>query len=402
MANSIFGVTELNIYIKNMFKCDYLLQRVSVRGEISNLKYHTSGHVYFSLKDEGGLVSCALFARYRAGLNFLLKEGMQVIVSGNVDLYEKSGIYQIYVKEVKEEGKGSLFEQFEKLKAKLEERGMFSAEYKRAIPGFIKTLGVVTAPTGAAVRDIIDVSKRRNPGIQIILYPAIVQGEQAPQSIIKGIKALENYGVDLIIAGRGGGSMEDLWAFNDEGVCQAIFDCQVPIISAVGHETDFTIADFVSDLRAPTPSAAAELAVSDIRTEINRLKEFRYRLDEGLNNVLSFKKEKLKAYKDKINFLSPENRLNNNRQRLSIIEDKLNLYMENHIKSLKNRLMLSSERLNGLSPLNKLGGGYAYLSDSDGLGIKSVKEVKEGDKIKISLKDGSLLAEVKSISKEGA
>ncbi len=268
---NVVTVGQLNSYIKNMFTQDYLLQRIFVKGEVSNCKYHSSGHIYFTLKDSRGTISCVMFAGSRSGLSFRMSEGQQVIVGGTVDVYERDGKYQLYAKQIMLDGSGQLYERFEMLKRELEESGMFAREYKQPIPRFIRTLGVVTADTGAAVRDIIQVAGRRNPYVQIILYPAIVQGEAAVGSIVRGIRALEALGVDVMIVGRGGGSIEDLWAFNEREVAQAVFDCSVPVISAVGHETDTTIIDFVSDLRAPTPSAAAELAVTDIREVLGEL-----------------------------------------------------------------------------------------------------------------------------------
>ena len=273
---NVYTVGQLNSYIKNMFAQDYFLQSVYVKGEVSNCKYHTSGHIYFTLKDPRGTISCVMFAGSRSGLSFRMQDGQQVVVLGAVDVYERDGKYQLYAKQIILEGEGLLYERFRQLRQELEEEGMFDPQYKKPIPPYIKTLGVVTARTGAAVRDIIQIAARRNPYVQIILYPAIVQGQEAAPSIISGINALERLGVDVIIVGRGGGSIEDLWAFNEREVAQAVFDCSVPIISAVGHQTDTTIVDYVADLRAPTPSAAAELAVWDIReflTKINRIEE---------------------------------------------------------------------------------------------------------------------------------
>ena len=262
---NVYTVKQVNAYIKNMFTQDFMLNRIWVKGEVSNCKYHTSGHIYFSLKDESGTIACVMFAGSRQGLSFRLEEGQQVIVFGSVSVYERSGQYQLYAREIVRDGLGALYERFEALKNELAEMGMFAPEYKQPIPRYIRTLGVVTAPTGAAVRDIINIAARRNPFVQIILYPAQVQGEGASDSIVRGIRMLEQKKPDVIIIGRGGGSIEDLWAFNEENVARAVFECSVPVISAVGHETDTTISDYVADLRAPTPSAAAELAVYDIR-----------------------------------------------------------------------------------------------------------------------------------------
>ena len=262
---NVYTVRQVNSYIKNMFAQDFMLNRIYVKGEVSNCKYHTSGHIYFSLKDESGTIACIMFAGSRAGLSFRMQEGQQIIVLGYIGVYERDGRYQLYAREIVRDGAGALYEKFEALKKELAEMGMFAPEYKRPIPPYVKTVGIVTAPTGAAVRDIINIAHRRNPFVQLILYPALVQGEEAPQSIVRGIRALEKQGVDVMIVGRGGGSMEDLWAFNEECVARAVFECSVPVISAVGHETDTTIIDFVADLRAPTPSAAAELAVYEYR-----------------------------------------------------------------------------------------------------------------------------------------
>ena len=263
---NVYSVKQVNAYIKNMFAQDFMRNRIYVKGEVSNCKYHTSGHIYFSLKDESGSIACIMFAGQRNGLAFRMQDGQQVIALGNVTTYERDGKYQLYAKEIILDGAGLLYEKFEALKKELGEMGMFAEEYKQPIPRFAKKIGIVTAPTGAAIRDIMNISARRNPYVQLILYPALVQGEAAAPSIVKGIEMLDAQGVEVIIVGRGGGSIEDLWAFNEEIVAKAIFNCRTPIISAVGHETDVTIADFVADMRAPTPSAAAELAVYEYQT----------------------------------------------------------------------------------------------------------------------------------------
>lgn len=290
MANrNIYSVAQVNSYIKNMFAQDFMLRQVSIKGEVSNCKYHTSGHIYFTIKDAGAAMNAIMFAGSRAaGLSFHMKEGNQVIVTGSVEVYEKTGVYQLYAKKIELDGEGNLYLKFEQLKHELEEMGMFAAEYKQPIPQYAGRIGVVTAPTGAAVQDIRNVSSRRNPYVQVILYPALVQGEGAANSIVKGIQTLDAMNLDVIIVGRGGGSIEDLWAFNEEIVARAIFDCRTPIISAVGHETDWTIADFVSDRRAPTPSAAAELAVSDYRQTLERLDNLCRRMDRNLTGRIDF------------------------------------------------------------------------------------------------------------------
>ena len=286
-----YTVTQVTEYILKMFRSDPFLGSVAVSGEVSNLTYHRSGHIYFSLKDENAIIAAAMFKNRTSGLKFRLEEGMKVVAYGKIDVYAPSGRYQLIAEKIENAGAGDLAEKFEKLKKDLAERGLFAQEYKQPIPKYVKTLGVVTAPTGAAVRDIINVSKRRYPGIQIVLYPALVQGTQAADSIVKGIKTLEAYGVDLMIVGRGGGSIEDLWAFNEEKVAQAIFDCSIPIISAVGHETDTTIADYVADLRAPTPSAAAEIAVFDYHALVRRWRDMQDRLDALMDMRLRAEKK---------------------------------------------------------------------------------------------------------------
>lgn len=261
---SVYSVSQVNTYIKNMFAQDFALNRIQVKGEVSNLKYHTSGHIYFTLKDGGSALAAVMFAgRRAAGLKFRMQEGQQVIVRGSIEVYERDGRYQLYAKEIEPDGTGDLYRRFVELRDRLEEMGMFAGEYKQPIPRYARTVGIVTASTGAAIRDIMNISARRNPYVQLVLFPAQVQGEGAVPSIVKGIEVLDRMGLDVIIVGRGGGSIEDLWAFNEEAVARAIFACRTPVISAVGHETDVTIADYVADLRAPTPSAAAELAVFD-------------------------------------------------------------------------------------------------------------------------------------------
>ena len=279
---NVYTVAQVNTYVKNMFSQDYLLNRIYVRGEVSNCKYHGSGHIYFSLKDESGSISCVMFAGWRKGLAFPMRDGQRVIVLGSVSVYERSGSYQLYAKEIIPDGTGRLYEEYERLRRELEEMGMFAQEYKQPIPFYVKRLGIVTAPTGAAVQDIRNVALRRNPYVQLILYPAQVQGEGAADSIVRGIEALDRLGVDVLIVGRGGGSIEDLWAFNEEKVARAIFNCQTPVISAVGHETDTTIADFAADLRAPTPSAAAELAVTDMRGLLTRMQTYQRSFSRSL------------------------------------------------------------------------------------------------------------------------
>ena len=397
---TVYSVGQVNRYVKNMFIQDYVLRKVYVKGEVSNCKYHTSGHIYFSLKDETGVLSCVMFAGQRRGLAFRMKDGDRVVVGGAVDVYERDGRYQMYAKEITLEGAGALYERFLALKAELEEMGMFAPEYKQPIPRFIRRLGVVTAPTGAAVQDIRNISLRRNPYLQIILYPALVQGDGAADSIVKGIRMLDEAGVDTIIVGRGGGSIEDLWAFNEEKVARAIFECRTPIISAVGHEVDFTIADFVADLRAPTPSAAAELAVADMAQVMYTLSSYQERFQRDMREKIEFQRVRLGQYQMRLKYLSPESRLRDRRQALVDFEDTLRRAMDNKLQQYRHRLGIYLERYQGLSPLAKLNQGYSFVADTDGRGITSVSQVKPGDRVEISVTDGVIQAEVSDSRRE--
>lgn len=397
---NIFSVGQINRYVKNMFTQDFILQKIYVKGEVSNCKYHTSGHIYFSLKDETGVLSCVMFAGHRRGLAFRMKDGDRVVVGGAVDVYERDGRYQLYAKEISLEGAGALYERFLALKTELEEMGMFAQEYKQPIPAFIHRLGVVTAPTGAAVQDIRNISLRRDPYLQIILYPALVQGEGAADSIVRGIHMLDQAEVDVIIVGRGGGSIEDLWAFNEEKVARAIFECRTPIISAVGHETDFTIADFVADLRAPTPSAAAELAVADFRQILQNIAGLRDRMQKAMHRRSELGRAQLMQYQMRFQYLNPEAKLRDNRQRLADLDELLRRAMKNRIAEERHMLGIYLERYRGLSPLYKLNQGYSFVSDREGNGIISTKQVHSGDLLEISVTDGVIEAEVRSSRKE--
>lgn len=391
---NIYTVAQINSYIKNMFTQDYMLQSVLVKGEVSNCKYHSSGHIYFTLKDAKGTIACVMFASYRNGMDFQMREGQQVVVGGSVDVYERDGKYQLYARQIQLDGAGALYERYERLKLELEERGMFAPQYKQPIPGYIRTLGVVTAATGAAVRDIMNIAGRRNPYVQIILYPAIVQGDAAPASVVNGIHALERMDVDVIIVGRGGGSIEDLWAFNEEVVAQAIFDCPVPVISAVGHETDTTIADFVADLRAPTPSAAAELAVYDIGHLEDRLEEYACTLQHMCRKVIRHYRQEVEQYSVRMRYLSPLNTIRTKRTQALSLEERLQNLMERRLRDGRHRLALYVEQMKGLSPLDKLNQGYAYVADDTGRTLTSVGQVDVGDRMTVYVKDGSLQAQV--------
>ena len=391
---NVYTVAQVNSYIKNMFMQDYMLQSIMVKGEVSNCKYHSSGHIYFTLKDAKGTIACVMFASDRSGLSFKMAEGHQVVVSGSVNVYERDGKYQLYARAIQLDGAGALYERYERLKSELEERGMFAAQYKQPIPKYIRRLGVVTAATGAAVRDIINIAGRRNPYVQIILYPAIVQGEAAPASIVNGIRAMERQQVDTIIVGRGGGSIEDLWAFNEEIVAQAIFDCPIPVISAVGHETDTTIADFVADLRAPTPSAAAELAVYDIDQLQDKLSEYAYTMQHLCRRIIRYYRQAAEQYSVRMRYLSPLNTIRNKRLQVLSLEERLQNLMEKQLQDSRHRMAIYVEQMKGLSPLDKLNQGYAYVADDYGKTLTSIGQVSIGDAVTVYVKDGRLRAEV--------
>lgn len=395
----ISSVSQVNMYIKNMFMRDYRLNDISVKGEISNCKYHSSGHIYFTIKDKTSQLSCVMFASMRKNLEFKLEEGQSVIVDGNISVYERDGKYQLYARNITKEGFGKLYEEYEKLKKRLLEEGLFDKSKKRKIPAYAAKIGVVTARTGAVIQDICNVSNRRNPYVQIILYPAKVQGTGAAETIIKGIKYFEKTDVDTIIIGRGGGSIEDLWAFNDEKLARVIAGCKKPIISAVGHETDTTIADYAADLRAPTPSAAAELAVYSYRETVIALREAGHSLRWQMENILKIKKLKLAGYITVIQHESPKNLINDRRMFVADMQEKIENLMRQKLVSSKHQLDLYIQEMKGLSPLYKLQGGYAYVSDESGRNIKSVDELKKGEQINLVFKDGYAKAVISSKKK---
>lgn len=400
MTKNVYTVKQVNAYIKNMFTQDFMLSRIYVKGEVSNCKYHTSGHIYFSLKDESGTIACVMFAGQRGGLSFRMSEGQQVVVFGSVNVYERSGSYQLYAREIRLDGEGRLYERFQALRRELEEMGMFAPEYKKEIPAYAGRVGVVTAPTGAAVRDIMNISARRNPYVQLILYPARVQGEGAAESVARGIHMLERQGVEVIIVGRGGGSIEDLWAFNEEIVARAIFDCTVPVISAVGHETDTTIADYVADLRAPTPSAAAELAVYDFRQVQSRMQETDLKLKRLLGQKIQLARMQLRQYVTRLKVLHPRYQLQERQQLLVEYEERLKRCMEGKIQKERHRLALYIEKMKGLSPLKKLNLGYAYVEDEKGNSVRSVQQVHKGSVLSVHVTDGVIYTSVTGLKEE--
>lgn len=393
-----FTVSQVNSYIKNMFGQDYVLSRIWLKGEVSNCKYHPSGHIYFTLKDETGQMACVMFASARTGLCFQLSEGQSVVVFGSISVYERDGKYQLYAKEIHLDGLGLLYEKYELLKKQLLNEGLFESTHKLPIPSYPKSIGIVTAKTGAAIQDIISISQRRNPYVQLILYPAKVQGENSAQSIVAGIKALDAYGVDTIIIGRGGGSIEDLWSFNEEIVARAIYECKTPIISAVGHETDTTIADYVADMRAPTPSAAAELAVNDVSLLETKLSTYHMTFAQHMIHRIQLQKKKSEQYRMKLTYASPMYQLRQNRQYLVDMQEKLMRLSHAKVDSNRQRLAILIERIKGRSWMDKLQSGFSYVQDEQGNNVRSVKKINKGDSLFIRMTDGTVEAVAKQVT----
>ncbi len=394
MTKNIYSVAKINQYIKNMFAQDFMLHRISVSGEVSNCKYHTSGHIYFTIKDEGSALNAVMFAGNRKGLSFPMRDGDHIVASGSIEVYERDGKYQLYAREIIPAGTGELYLRYEALKKELEEMGMFAPEYKKPIPEFAMRVGIVTASTGAAIQDIRNISGRRNPYVQLILYPALVQGEGAAASIVNGIHALDDMGLDVLIVGRGGGSIEDLWAFNEEIVARAVFECETPVISAVGHETDTTIIDYVADMRAPTPSAAAELAVFDIRAFYERLGNCRVLLEKNMGAQLTGAHRQLEQLQKQLKYLSPRNRLNQKRQYAMSLEEKLERGMRDLLLARKRQLEFFAGKLDGLSPLKRLWQGYAFVAGRSGRGIHDIHQVQTGEELGIHVLNGTIYASV--------
>lgn len=397
---SVYSVGQVNAYIKNMFNADFALNNIYIKGEISNCKYHTSGHIYFTLKDSTGVISAVMFAGNRKGLKFKLEEGQKVIALGSVSVYERDGKYQLYAKQIILEGTGLLYQRFEQLKTRLEEMGLFDKMYKKPIPKYATKVGICTASTGAAIQDIINISKRRNPFVQLYLYPCLVQGQGAAVDIVNAIRCLDSMDLDVIIVGRGGGSIEDLWAFNEEIVAKAIFDCNTPVISAVGHETDFTIADFVADMRAPTPSAAAELVVFDYSEFMEKQLNYGRLLFSSIDNKLKIYRKSLKSYETSVNLFSPVNQLQNRRQYSDELMTKLSKELNDVLNDRKHKLQIYAERLNGMSPLNKISKGFAYVTDGNKKPLTSVSQVKADDEMSLIIKDGTIKAKVVEVFQE--
>ena len=422
MKENVYSVSQVSRYISRMLQEDFLLREITIRGEISNLKYHTSGHIYFTLKDTASQISAIMFAGDRAGLPFKLENGFQVLCTGRVGLYEKGGSYQIYVKRVSMDGIGDLYIRFEQLKKELSEMGMFDDMYKKPIPRYAMRIGIVTAKTGAAIRDIVQIAKRRNPYCELILYPALVQGENAASSIVEGIQTLDRMGLDVLIVGRGGGSLEDLWPFNEESVAKAIFDADTPIVSAVGHEIDTTIADFVADLRAPTPSAAAELCVFDYQKLQKDISSYAATLSAEIRDHIAEKRQQLNGRHLLLQRSRPEMQLLQRRQRAAELRDKMRRCMTERLTESKQRLQsykqmkhdfsgqlqekqhqlaLFAERLEAASPMKRLQAGFACLETEDGKRIRTAASLQPGELVVTTLSDGSFRSRVEDITIRG-
>lgn len=395
----VYSVGQVNNYIKNIITQDYMLKSITIKGEVSNCKYHSLGHIYFSLKDETGSLPAVMFkGNVATGLDFTLREGQSVIVSGSIGVYERDGRYQLYATKIKSDGSGRLYEEFERLKCKLNEEGLFDFDIKKPIPKFPKKVGIVTAKTGAAIQDIMNIARRRNPYVQLVLYPAKVQGEGAADTIVAGIRTLDTMGMDTIIVGRGGGSIEDLWAFNEEKVARAIYEAKTPIISGTGHEVDITLADYAADLRAPTPSAACELAIPDIVTVINQLDGIEQSIKMHMSSRLSMAKLKLDSLEAKLNMQSPIYKLEQQNLYLADMYDKMKRAISLKFDSRKHKLEVLTARLNGLSPTAKLVGGFGYIGKDD-IPVTSVQDVSVGDTLKLTVHDGTIETTVNKVSR---
>ena len=395
----VFSVSDLNNYIKSIFENNRTLTSVSVRGEISNFTNHRSGHLYFSLKDVDGQIRAVMFRSRAASLKFLPESGMKVIVHGSVTVYPRDGSYQIYVSSMQPDGIGALYLAYEQMKARLAEEGLFDEEHKKPIPVYPDRIGVITSPTGAAVRDIINVTGRRYPSADVFVYPALVQGEGAEESLVKALDYLDKSKLcDVIIIGRGGGSIEDLWAFNSEKLARRIYEAEVPIISAVGHETDFTICDFVSDMRAPTPSAAAEIAVPDRRELLMRIDSYDERLSLALVRKLQREKDRLSYLRDKADESSIKNLIDNKRDEVQRLSAMAKLLINSRLENTKDKLLSNIGRANALSPLAILSRGYS-VAEADGRVIKSVDELEPDKKIKLIFGDGVASAKITEVKK---
>lgn len=396
----VYTVSQVNSYIKSIIAREYVLGSIIIRGEISNCKYHSSGHIYFTLKDAGSRIACVMFAGSRRSLTFTLADGMSVLASGSIGVYERDGKYQLYVSSIVKDGVGILYDRLEKLKEKLSKEGLFNDIHKKPVPFYSDVVGIVTASTGAAVRDIVNIAKRRNPYVKLILYPVHVQGDEAAEEIAHAIAELDKLSPGVIIVGRGGGSFEDLFAFNEEVVVRAVYECKTPIISAVGHEVDTALSDYAADLRAPTPSAAAELAVCEIDSVFDKIEDYKRTLVRLMEKKLEFSRSKLEFYETHMKYHRPDEMLRQKRQFVSDMWDRLDGIISLTLERRKTKLMALSDKLNVLSPLNRLSGGYAYVTDENGAPLKSISKVKSGDDVIINISDGKIITTVNEV-KEG-
>jgi len=393
LERKVYSVSQINRYIRGLLESDVILSSIWVCGEISNFKRHSAGHLYFTLKDETGAINCVMFRDYAKPVPFLIENGMKAVVCGYVSSYERTGQYQLYAQLIEPDGEGNLNIAFERLKKKLEAEGLFDGEYKREIPQKPETIAVVTSPTGAAVRDIINITKRRNPSVRIVVAPALVQGENAPESIIKAIKNVNRWGkADVIILGRGGGSMEDLWAFNNESVVRAVFASEIPVISAVGHETDFTLTDFAADLRAPTPSAAAELAVNDVMKDKKSFDELLRRLKSSIKNKIRYETERFLRLKSVFESNDPARRIAQDGIYIESLTKTIEKHTEHMLEGEKLKVESDIKRLELLNPLSVLSRGYCAVFDENDKAVVKACGINEGESIKLRFSDGYVSA----------
>lgn len=398
--NQIYTVSQVNSYVKGMFARDAALANIAIKGEISNCTYHSSGHIYFTLKDKGGRLSCVMFAGSRRGLDFTMKDGMGIVVVGNIGVYERDGKYQLYALRIMREGYGELYEKLEILKKKLSDEGLFSDVNKKKIPYYSRKIGIVTAPGAAALQDIITVSMRRNPYVGLYLYPAVVQGVEAAESIAHAVSRIDKMGMDVLIVGRGGGSFEDLFAFNEEIVVRAIYNCKTPVISAVGHDVDTTLSDFAADLRAATPSAAAELAVAGITDILAEIDGYKGILLRNMQKIIADNRITAERYFTRIRYAGPQMNIESRKIYADELAQRIERIMKDKLESYRVRLMLCAEKLKVLSPLHRLSGGYSYVTDSGGAALTSVAQAGIGDNITVTLKDGSIKAGVIEVKEQ--
>ena len=403
LNENVLTVSQVNGYLKLLIEQDDFLNQVAVRGELSNCKLHSSGHLYFTLKDGESELAAIMFRSAAAKLPFVPKSGMKVTVYGKISVYEKGGRYQLYAETMLEDGLGALWLEFERLKKKLEAEGLFDPGRKRPLPAYPSCVGIVTSPTGAAVWDMVNITGRRFPGVRILICPVLVQGASAPASMCRALAYLNvTKACDVIILGRGGGSAEDLWAFNDEGLVRAVAASEIPIVSAVGHETDFTLCDFAADQRAPTPSAAAELVLRDHRDVLQRFDGLSDRMDACMESRLQRYRSRLTEWEQRLKFCSPEGRLKEQRNRLERLATGMDASMQNRLGSARQRLELAVNHLEAVNPLAVLARGYGVVQDSEGRVVSSVAALRVGEPVTIRLSDGRAVAEIRSKEKEQA